>query len=192
MVMAQERRRLTAEDWALAALDAIGSDGLGAVAVEPLASKLGATKGSFYWHFPNREALVAAALRLWEERFTEGTISSLAGLADPAARLRALFTHVSAHPGRDRIEVNLLAAADHDLVGPVVRRVVDRRIAYVMGLFEELGFPRAEATRRGMLAYAAYVGHEELAARLPETLPVTGGRELDRYVDSVLDLLLRR
>ena len=192
MVMAQERRRLTAEDWALAALDAIGSDGLGAVAVEPLASKLGATKGSFYWHFPNREALVAAALRLWEERFTEGTISSLAGLADPAARLRALFTHVSAHPGRDRIEVNLLAAADHDLVGPVVRRVVDRRIAYVMGLFEEIGFPREEATRRGMLAYAAYVGHEELAARLPETLPVTGGRELDRYVDSVLDLLLRR
>jgi AcrR family transcriptional regulator len=192
MVMAQGRRRLTAEDWALAALNAIGSDGLSAVAVEPLAAKLGTTKGSFYWHFPNREALVAAALALWEERFTEGTISSLAGLTDPAARLRVLFAHVSAHPGHDQVEVNLLAAADHDLVGPVVRRVVERRIGYVIGLFEEIGFPRAEATRRGVLAYTAYVGHEELAARLPGALPVTGGRDLDRYVDSVLEVLLRR
>ena len=44
--------RLSAEDWAQAALDLIAEQGVAAVAVEPLARRLGVTKGSFYWHFP--------------------------------------------------------------------------------------------------------------------------------------------
>ena len=40
--------------------------GLAAVAVEPLAARLGATKGSFYWHFRNRDAMLEAALQRWE------------------------------------------------------------------------------------------------------------------------------
>ena len=175
----------------MAALEAFGSGGLAAVAVEPLAKQLGTTKGSFYWHFPNREALIGAALALWEQRSTSATIESLAAEVDPAARLRLLFTRVSGYAGQSRVEANLLAAADHELVAPVLRRVVERRIAYVVGLFVEVGFPRAEAVRRGALAYAAYVGHDELAARLPGALPVHGATGLARYVDSVLDLLLR-
>ena len=54
--------RLSAEDWAQAALDLIAEQGVGAVAVEPLARRLGVTKGSFYWHFPSRDALLQAAL----------------------------------------------------------------------------------------------------------------------------------
>src|SRR3546814_8458026 len=50
--------RLSAEDWAQAALDLIAEQGVSAVAVEPLARRLGVTKGSFYWHFPSREALL--------------------------------------------------------------------------------------------------------------------------------------
>ena len=58
----QSRKRLTARDWADAALAAIGERGLAGVAVEPLAARLGTTKGSFYWHFANRDALIEAAL----------------------------------------------------------------------------------------------------------------------------------
>ena len=54
--------RLSAEDWAQAALDQIAEQGVASVAVEPLARRLGVTKGSFYWHFPSREALLVAAL----------------------------------------------------------------------------------------------------------------------------------
>jgi hypothetical protein len=39
-------KALTAEDWELAALDAIREGGLAVVAVEPLARRLGVTKGS--------------------------------------------------------------------------------------------------------------------------------------------------
>ena len=58
--------RLSAADWIGAAMEAIVESGVRAVAVEPLAVRLGATKGSFYHHFPNRDALILAALAEWE------------------------------------------------------------------------------------------------------------------------------
>ena len=63
---AERQGRLTADDWAQAALDLISEQGVAAVAVEPLARRLGVTKGSFYWHFPSRDALLQAALERWE------------------------------------------------------------------------------------------------------------------------------
>ena len=56
------RQSLSAENWIEAALDVISEGGVESVAVEPLARRLGVTKGSFYWHFPNRDALVGRAL----------------------------------------------------------------------------------------------------------------------------------
>ncbi|GJF31087.1 TetR family transcriptional regulator [Kitasatospora sp. NE20-6] len=188
--MGQERRRLTADDWAQAALTVFGEGGLAAVAVEPLAAKLGTTKGSFYWHFANRDAVVVAALSLWEQRFTEATIAALAAEPDPVARLRALFTRVSGFAEQNAVAVNVLASADHELVAPVVRRVVQRRIDYLVGLFEEIGFPPAVARQRATLGYTAHVGHDQLAARLPGSLPLNSAGQLADYVDSLLDLLL--
>ena len=52
------RQRLSREAWAAAGLRALTDGGVAAVAVEPLAASLGTTKGSFYWHFSDREELV--------------------------------------------------------------------------------------------------------------------------------------
>ena len=72
-----KREALTAADWTEAALDALARGGLPAVAVEPLAKELGATKGSFYWHFADRQALMAATLELWERRDTDRVIAAV-------------------------------------------------------------------------------------------------------------------
>jgi AcrR family transcriptional regulator len=69
------RQRLSASDWTAAALDALAAGGLAAVAVEPLATRLGTTKGSFYWHFTNRDALLRAVLERWERTDTEDVIT---------------------------------------------------------------------------------------------------------------------
>ena len=53
-----------------AALLAIAEGGTAAVAVETLAARLGATKGSFYWHFRNREHLLERILDHWMDRAT--------------------------------------------------------------------------------------------------------------------------
>lgn len=62
-----ERARLSADDWVAAALDVLVSDGISAVKILPLAKRLGVTRGSFYWHFENHEALLNRLLEVWEE-----------------------------------------------------------------------------------------------------------------------------
>lgn len=62
-----ERVRLSADDWVATALDTLVADGIGAVKVLPLAKKLGVTRGSFYWHFENHEALLNRLLEVWED-----------------------------------------------------------------------------------------------------------------------------
>jgi AcrR family transcriptional regulator len=181
--------RLSAADWARAALTAIEEGGLGAVAVEPLAARLGATKGSFYWHFPNRETLIDAALRLWEHEHTESVITQIEAHADPAASLRQLFALVVGYSRHDRIEVALLATADHPLVAPVMRRVTERRVSYVASLFEELGVPPAEARRRSLLAVSVYLGHVQFAHAAPGTLP-SDPDEWQLHIEEMSEILL--
>src|SRR5512142_2273935 len=99
MVMAgrttRPRRRLTRDDWADAALAAVAEGGLAAVAVEPLAARLGTTKGSFYWHFATREALLEAALARWEDKTTTAVIGEIVNaMDDPASQLRRLIVRV--------------------------------------------------------------------------------------------------
>lgn len=190
MDMAQARRRLTAHDWADAALAAIGERGLAAVAVEPLAARLGTTKGSFYWHFTNRDALIAAALGRWEEIHTEQIITEMETEPDPERRLRRLLTKAIATAAEDPLEVSLLATADHPQVAAAIERVTKRRVGYVAHLFEELGFEPQESRRRGLLAYASYLGHTQLSHAVPQALPA--GVERGVYLESVMDTLLRR
>jgi AcrR family transcriptional regulator len=168
----QTRTRLSRQSWVQAALDAIAEGGLAAVAVVPLAKRLGATKGSFYWHFADREALVEAALADWEHSHTAAVIAEIETSSDePLQQLRLLFRRVTALAARDRIELALLATADHPTVQPVLDRVTRRRVEFVAGRFQRLGFSRAQARRRALLAYSAYVGHAQLVHATAQLLP---------------------
>ena len=122
---------LTPGDWARAALAAIARGGIAAVAVESIAADLGATKGSFYWHFKNRDALIQAALDLWEQSRTESVIEELDQEPDPAERLRKLLEAAFERSPADRAEIALLAHPEHPAAIAAVRRVADRRIGYI-------------------------------------------------------------
>ncbi len=150
-------RRLSADDWAAAAMDALAEGGLPAVAVEPIALRLGATKGSFYWHFRDRRALVEAALARWEQE-TEVTIARLDQIADPEARMRTLLDEAMADPADAAISFRLISAADDSAIGETVRRVSERRLAYMQSALEEMGFSPALARRRVLAGYGAYLG----------------------------------
>lgn len=153
-----DTRNLTAADWIAAAMTAIVEDGVIAVAVEPLAVRLGTTKGSFYHHFPNRDALISAALEDWEAAQTEAVIDRLELIPDPGERLRAVITAAFAdRPGGIR-DAALMAAATHPLVKPIVERVTDRRLAYFTNAFGQLGYPKARARRRARMLYLSYIG----------------------------------
>jgi AcrR family transcriptional regulator len=182
--------RLSRRAWVQAALDAIAEGGLAAVAVVPLAKQLGATKGSFYWHFANRGALVEVALADWEQSHTAAVIAEIdASSDDPLQQLRLLFRRVTALAARDRIELALLATADHPTVQPVLDRVTRRRIDFTAHLFQRLGFSRAQAKRRALLAYSAYLGHAQLVHATPQLLPQAQAAKR-AYLNDVLVALI--
>lgn len=186
MVMA-----LSKEDWVRAALFAIADGGAAAVAVEPLAVRLGATKGSFYWHFRNREQLIAEALELWERQGTDDVIATLASIADPVERLRRLLQIAIRYEDDDaagQADVGLLAAANDPIVGPVLRRVADKRLDFLERIFSDIGFAAGESRQRARIAYSAFLGWFELRRVVPDRTPL--GSEQAAYERAVLDLVL--
>ncbi len=189
-----KRESLTPADWAEAALSALAGGGLAAVAVEPLAKELGTTKGSFYWHFADRGALLEAALDLWEREDTDRVIAAIDESQDVLTRLRGLLraafvSVVDGSAGRvGTVELALQASAAHPSVARTLERVTQRRLALLARLFAELGLPRAAARDRALLAYTAFLGHAQLAHATPGLLP--GGRAFTRHVDQVVDALV--
>jgi len=181
-------QRLSALDWAHAALDVIAEEGVAAVAVEPLARRLGVTKGSFYWHFPSREALLLAALERWEAMEQETVFGKLDAFPEPRERLKALFQLVAHELKPHRIYSELLKALDHPAIQPVLARVSQRRMDYLAASFRQAGLPRLEAINRARLTYAAYVGFLQLSLQLGQ--PRLNHDEFGTYVDHVMDTLI--
>lgn len=157
------------------------------MAIEPIAARLGATKGSGYWHFAGRAALVDATLERWEHEHTELVIAEIERYDGAMERLRALLRAVIGHAGPQSVELALLASADDPVVAPRLRRVTKRRVDYLAGLFCELGFADQEAARRSLLAYTTYLGHAQLARTAPGTVPPGAAR--DTYLESLLTAL---
>lgn len=160
------------------------------MAVEPIAAQLGATKGSFYWHFRDRGAWIEAALQLWEEEHTEAVIASLTEVAEPAQRLRVLLALVIGTAAHDRLEVALAATADHPMVAPVMRRITERRVGYVAEIFGQLGLPPQAARHRALFSVSVYLGHLQLAHVAPHVLPAGGSSDWASHLDQMVETLL--
>src|SRR6478609_4235544 len=178
--------RLTAETWTDAALEAIAEGGLAAVTVEGLARRLGATKGSFYWHFTNRDALIEATLAAWEAGETVEVAKMLAHLPDAASRLRVLLrAALDDRPGA-RVEAGLLADSNVPVVHAALERATRTRTGYLRGLFERIGV--ADPQDRATTGFALYLGLLHMRRAGAATTP--RGAELDRYVGRVCDWLM--
>jgi AcrR family transcriptional regulator len=187
---APSRQSLTAQDWAAAALDAVAGGGLDAVAVEPLARRLGVTKGSFYWHFPNREALVKAALALWEQRETVDVVSGLDQEPDPYQRIVDLFKRANSSYKAGRLYLALAAASDDVRVNDVVQRVSARRLAYLEQCYRALGMNAEEAPLWATFAYATFIGNQQVHRDTPQSFPT--GPRFREYFKLMLHTLIPR
>lgn len=183
-----EKSRLNASDWEQAALDLIAEQGVSAVAVEPLARRLNVTKGSFYWHFPSRDALLKAALEHWEKLDQEAVFDQIEAIADPGQRLQQLFIRTSREIRSHIIYSYLLKAIDHEVVNPVMQRVSTRRINYLLTSYRALGMSRRDAMNRARLTYSAYVGILQLMLQL-KTMRMNA-EEYETYVEHVARALI--
>lgn len=153
------------QNWLLAGLDALRKGGVGAVRVERLATDVGVTKGSFYWHFRDRGALLDALLEFWSREMTDAEFERIQTLrAGLAARLLALAEDVL-EKGMGRYDPAIRAWARHDRkVAAAVAQVDRRRVRALTGFFEEGGFGAVEARTRARLFYTFLLGEPQVRA----------------------------
>lgn len=181
-----EASRLSAEAWEQAALEVMAREGLAAVAVEPLARALGVTKGSFYWHFTHRDALVEAALRRWRRQSVEQIISEMEHITNPRERLQTLVARALREPQHGRLELTLAGSTADPLVARAFKPALRRRLEFLTRLFAELGFPRASARRRALIAYALFAGLYQLFHVAPDAAAVPTKGLIDELVASLI------
>jgi len=171
-----------------AATNLIAQEGVQAVAVEPLALALGVTKGSFYWHFQNRDELIHAALEAWEQDQSADVVTRYAGIADPRRRLRVLLFAAFEDVENGRFFAALAVSSEDPRVQPYLRRASERRLAFGVEAFRALGLTEEEARERALLAYAAYAGYFQLLRTTPEA--VAAVTDLSGYVRRLADALV--
>lgn len=155
--MVKDMASLSASDWVRAAARRLAADGVDAVRVEPLAKELGVSKGSFYWHFGDRDALLDALLEHWRAAGTTGVITEVEeASADPADRLRRLVHLAFAYADRGFDAAVRTWAAREYRARAAVHGVDDVRIGYLVGLLTEAG--SADPARRAAVVYRTLLG----------------------------------
>ncbi len=187
---ASAKSSLSREAWGEAALEALAVGGLEAVAVEPLARRLGVTKGSFYWHFPSREALLREALALWEKHETVDARAGVEELTDPYERIVRLFKQGNASYKAGRLYLALAASSDDPVVGAVVQRVSSNRLAYLHRCYLDLGLSEVDARLWSTFAYATFIGNQQVHRDTPEQFPA--GEDFRAYFKLLLKTLIPR
>ncbi len=151
--------------WIEEGLRALAAGGPDAVRIDPLAQALGVSRGGFYWHFADRRALLDELLDTWERRSTEDVIDRVereGGDAGTRARRAGALTFSSALLPID------LAVRDWARREPAVaerlRRVDDRRMAYLRSLFASVFPDEDDVEARCLLAFSLAIGTHFVAA----------------------------
>ena len=158
------------------------------MAVEPLAREMGVTKGSFYWHFENRDALIEAALRTWEEDQGRAMVARYEGIADIRRRLRVMMFAAFEDEENGLLFAALSASSEDPRVRPFLARASEMRLALGIRSLQALGMGEDEARRKALSLYASYAGYFQLLRAMPRT--VRKVTDLSAFVRDLVDALL--
>jgi AcrR family transcriptional regulator len=147
--------------WIEEGLRALADGGPDAVRIESLAQSLGVSKGGFYWHFKDRQALLEEMLDAWERTWVDEVIEAVeAGDGDARSRLRRLFA-LAAASGGELLKIELAIrnwARREETVAERLRQVDNRRMGYMRSLFGAICEDDDDVEARCLLAFSLFIG----------------------------------
>lgn len=165
--------RGTPDLWLDAAYQLLVDGGVEAVKVMPLAERLGLSRTSFYWHFPDREALLAGLVDRWKAKNTGNLIARCEA---PASTITEAMLNLFDCWYDDGLFDSRLefAMRTWSLTDPAVAAAMNEadaaRVAAIAALFRRFGYGEAEADTRARTLYLTQVGY--IAVRSEESLDV--------------------
>ncbi|MDE9452025.1 TetR/AcrR family transcriptional regulator [Aliiroseovarius sp. Z3] len=193
------RPSATEDVWLKAAYDVLTESGVEAVKIMPLAKRLGLTRTSFYWHFKDRDALLEAMIRHWEDTNTGNLVTRCNAYAENI--FEAIFNLFDCWLDDGLFDSRLdLAIRNWARNDPGLQTRLDqadaRRKDAMMGMFQRFGFDAAEAEIRALTMIYTQIGYismqvtesrEERFARMPGYVEVFTGRkpadaDIERFV----------
>ena len=169
--------RGTPDLWLDAAYGLLVEGGVEAVKVMPLAERLGLSRTSFYWHFPDREALLAGLVARWKAKNTGNLIARCEA---PAATIaEAMLNLVDCWVDPDIFDSGLeFAMRTWALTDPAVGQAMAEadatRIAAITALFRRFGYDETQSDTRARTLYLTQVGY--IALRSQESFEMRMGR----------------
>lgn len=144
------------DSWIDAALQVLAEQGIEGVKVERLANELGVTKGSFYWHFKDREALLVGMVNLLRRRASIEAAEFLGQDLPPYEILKQLLaTPFAMQKQTINLGLSLRLWARQDArVRTLLKEIDQLRIEHMTGLIAACGIPKAEAQAHSILIYS--------------------------------------
>lgn len=158
-----QSERLSKQDWIGAALLEVGKGGVARVRIEVLARALGVTKGSFYWHFKDREALLREMLRFWQQTLTSAVGRYVRSkIETPRDRLKYLFGLAS--EDRDDVPGGTIEhalrewARSSELAHRAISEVDGERLTIIAEIYRDMGMGKSRADAAALLALSHLIG----------------------------------
>lgn len=176
---------LAAADWVEAGFTLLAQDGVKGLTLDQLCRRVGATKGSFYWHFTDLRAYRAALVDTWAQLHdsdrAEFTASAQLSPRERLTRMMGVLLG-QRHWMLERA-MREWARSDADVAAAVASS--DRRVRRaVRQAYLDDGFSTEEADVRADATFAAGVGFLQLSAAAP------GEKAIVRQ-QRFLDIMLR-
>ena len=184
--------------WLDAAHELLVDSGIDAVRIQPLSKRLKIARTSFYWHFKDRESLLAALADRWVGRTSEGMIAACTAFAETEAEamLNVIGVFLGDRAFDSRLEFAIRSWALQDAAIMARLHAEDtRRLAALIAMFRRWGHSEIDAETRARTVYLTQIGyismqqHEDIAlrmARIPAYVQIFTGtapapREIARF-----------
>lgn len=181
------KTQLTPADWIQAATQVLVDKSIDAVRVDVLAKSLHVTRGSFYWHFADRDELLRQLLKAWRDNATEQLIDRFDNTRiTPDFLVRELSTlpfrgHAAVQSASIELAIRAWARRD-DMARQAVDDVDAKRLSYISQCFVALGCNYQEAGMRAFMLYSYMISESLMRSQGTEKQQ----EERRRFVEHLL------
>ena len=153
--------KLSREDWLEEGIKILSEFAQDKLRILYLCERLKVTRGSFYHHFKSIDDYISSLMKKWEEENTLELIRASDKGSDAVERMEILASRVG--DSKQSVEGSIRSWSFYKpLVKERLNRVDQQRLAYLRGIFKDMGFDKKKAKTMAMIDYSLLIGLQQL------------------------------